>query len=295
MGQRQQPDHGSAGPLLGVGGQQRLEGALIGAAREELLTVDQIEQRHRLATQSVDDVPVIDDVAVLAARMRATAAQAHQRRRTEKAFEPIIVEPHAQPMPDQPRGHRVEHLAQAEAAARRDGDDRLLVIGRPVCRQRLQGRTLEIETLAVARIAPPDDLVDEAAIDIESGKIARPAQQQRVLDRLFEMAVGAFDRPVLDAPRRDCCGSAPCRNARTKPHIGASDPAACRRRDCGRRPTSCRCDAARERARAPTTHSAIPRPAPRSSRRRARHGRAPSRRRPAGSDRADDPGARRRC
>ena len=49
-------------------GQQRLEGAGIGAAREQLIAVDQIEQRHRLPAQRVDDVTIVDDVAALAAR-----------------------------------------------------------------------------------------------------------------------------------------------------------------------------------------------------------------------------------
>ena len=51
-------------------------------------------------------------------------------------------------------------------------------------------------------------------------------------------------------------------------------------------PRDCRCGAARERRRAPTARSAAPPPAQRSSRRRARHGRARSRKRPSGSDRA---------
>ena len=55
-------------------GQQRLEGAGIGAAREQLVAIDQIEQRHRLAAQRMDDVPVVDDVAVLAAAVRRPAA-----------------------------------------------------------------------------------------------------------------------------------------------------------------------------------------------------------------------------
>ena len=49
---------------------RRFEGALISTAREELLAVDQVEQGHRLAAQGMDDVPVIDDVAVLAVGVR---------------------------------------------------------------------------------------------------------------------------------------------------------------------------------------------------------------------------------
>src|SRR5260370_32815055 len=85
------PTMGAARPLLGVGGQQRLEGALIGTAREELLAIDQVEQSHRLAAQGMDDMPVIDDLASLAAGMRATATQAHPRRRTQQAFAPVFL------------------------------------------------------------------------------------------------------------------------------------------------------------------------------------------------------------
>ena len=91
MSQRQQPDHRAARLLFTTTGQQRFEGAPVGAAREELLTIDQIEQGHRLAAQGMDDVPVIDDMRVFAAGMRSPAAQRHQRRPAEKAFEPIIV------------------------------------------------------------------------------------------------------------------------------------------------------------------------------------------------------------
>src|ERR1700748_1804195 len=48
MSERQQCDDRAARPLLAVTGQQCFEGAPVGAAREELLTIDQIEQRHRL-------------------------------------------------------------------------------------------------------------------------------------------------------------------------------------------------------------------------------------------------------
>ena len=49
VSQRQQPDNSAACLLLAVTGEQRLEGAPVGAAREELLTIDQIEQGHWLA------------------------------------------------------------------------------------------------------------------------------------------------------------------------------------------------------------------------------------------------------
>jgi len=90
MSERQQSDDRAARLLLAVTGQQCFEGALIGAAREELLTIDQIEQRHRLAAQGMDDVQIIDHMTVFAAGMRSSAAQRDQRRRAEETFEPIV-------------------------------------------------------------------------------------------------------------------------------------------------------------------------------------------------------------
>src|SRR5882672_2593281 len=129
--------------------------------------------------------------------MRSPAAQRHQRRRAEEAFEPVVVEAHAKAMADQARRYRIEHLLEDEPAGRRDRDDGLLVIRRPARRQRLQGRALEIEPLGVARVAPPDNFIDEATVGIQGVEVARAAQQQRIFDRLLEMAVRAFNRTVL--------------------------------------------------------------------------------------------------
>src|ERR1700732_65188 len=98
MSERQQPNDGAACLLLAVTGQQRFEGALISAAREELLTIDQVEQGHWLAAQGMDDVPVIDDVSTLSAGMRPPAAQRHQLCRAEEALEPVVVEAHGKGM-----------------------------------------------------------------------------------------------------------------------------------------------------------------------------------------------------
>ena len=100
-------------------------------------------------------LPVIDDMAVFAAGTRPPSPQRHQRRAAGKAFEPIVIHTHPQPMADQPRRHRIEHLFEAEAAGRGDGDDRLLVIGGAAGRQFLQRRALEIEPLVVAALRRP--------------------------------------------------------------------------------------------------------------------------------------------
>src|SRR5256714_12336032 len=91
MSERQQSDGGAAGLLFAITGQQCFGGAPVGATREELLTIEQIEQSHWLAAQGMDDVPVVDDVAMLSVGIRPPAAQRHQRRRAEEAFEPLAV------------------------------------------------------------------------------------------------------------------------------------------------------------------------------------------------------------
>jgi hypothetical protein len=49
----------------------------------------------------------------------------------------------------------------------------------------------------MADIAAADDLVDEAAVGGQIVEIARSPHQQRVIDRPLEMAVRAFDGPIL--------------------------------------------------------------------------------------------------
>ena len=77
--------------VLAAAGAQRLEGSSIGRAREQLIAIDEIGERHRLFAQRVDDVPVVDDVAALVVRDGAPAPERRHRRRAEEAFEPVVV------------------------------------------------------------------------------------------------------------------------------------------------------------------------------------------------------------
>src|SRR5215468_4445577 len=102
-----------------------------GRREEQLVAIHQVEQRHRFPAQRMDDVMIIDDMAVLAASLRRRAApQAQQVRGAEEAVEPVVVEVNMQAMPDQSRRNAVEYPPQDEAAARCDQDPRLLIIGR---------------------------------------------------------------------------------------------------------------------------------------------------------------------
>ena len=63
MGQSQQCDHAPTGCALIEGLEQRVEGAAEGVAREQLIAVDEVQQRHRLAAQGMDEMVIVDHVA----------------------------------------------------------------------------------------------------------------------------------------------------------------------------------------------------------------------------------------
>ena len=111
MCQRQKANHGAAGGSLAESGEQGVERKGVGAAGKELGAIDQIEQCHRLAAQGMDDMAIVDDMAMFAVRPCSPAPQGDDVRRALEAFEPVVVKAHAQPMTDQSGGDRVKHLA----------------------------------------------------------------------------------------------------------------------------------------------------------------------------------------
>ena len=113
----------------------------------------------------MDDVMIVDDVAVLAAALRRPATpQGQQLRGAEEAFKSVVVEVNIETVADQTRRDAVEHAPQHKAAARGDLDARLLVISRPSLGKLLERSTLDLDALAVAGVAPPDHLINEAAV-----------------------------------------------------------------------------------------------------------------------------------
>ena len=84
VGQGEKIDHDAAGLPLRQPLQEHVEGSPIGLAREQLVAIDQVEQRHRLAAQRMDDMAVVDDLVVLAVGMRAPARQRHELRAADE-------------------------------------------------------------------------------------------------------------------------------------------------------------------------------------------------------------------
>ena len=81
MREREQADHGATGLLVALPGQQHIECAGISAAREQLIAIDQIEQRHRFFAQRMDHVMIVDDVAMLTAPLRRPTTPQGRRAR----------------------------------------------------------------------------------------------------------------------------------------------------------------------------------------------------------------------
>jgi hypothetical protein len=77
------------------------------------------------------------------------------------------------------------------------GDDLLFVVGGAALWQRSKPGPLQLDPLAVVGIPPTDDFIDEAAVGIEIVEVTAAAQQQRVFERLLEMAMRTPDGPVL--------------------------------------------------------------------------------------------------
>ena len=198
VGERQQIDHQATGFTFGELLDQAIEGVSIGVPGEQLVAVDQAQQGHGLAAQGVDDVPVVDDVAVLARRRGTSTSKGDEGRRADEEVEPVVIQPHTHPVADQARGHGVEHLLEDEAAGRGDGDQRLLVVARPAIGQRPQRRARSA-SIALPRpgVVAADDLVDEAPIGGQVVEPARAAHEQGVEDRLLQVAVGTLDGAVL--------------------------------------------------------------------------------------------------
>src|SRR3954447_21046611 len=100
-------------------------------------------------------------------------------------------------MSDQTGRTAVDHAPQDEAAARRDQDAGLLIVGGSSLGQRLERDALDLDALAVRGVAPPNRLVNEAAVGGKILEVARAAQQKLIAKDLLEMPMRALDRAVL--------------------------------------------------------------------------------------------------
>ena len=130
---------------------------------------------------------------MFAAALRRTAApQGEKPRRAEETVEPVVIKMDAEAMTNEARGDAVEHPPQDEPAARGNAHARFLIVRCSALWQLLERRAFNLDAPAVASVAAPHDLVDQASVGGKLGELSRAPQQQLVLDRLLQMAVGAL-------------------------------------------------------------------------------------------------------
>jgi hypothetical protein len=106
----------------------------------------------------VNDVPIVDDVAVPTVPRAAGGLPARQDQdhgSAQQAFEPIVMEPDSQAVSDQPGRHAVEDALEQEAAAAGDGHQAVLMVIRPTGRQELQMRSFDSTALRRAALVWP--------------------------------------------------------------------------------------------------------------------------------------------
>jgi len=174
-----------------------LPGGAVGGAREQRVAVDQVEQRHRLAAQAVDDVAVVDHLDAPPIARGAAARQGEHVALGEEAFQPVIIDAQAEPEADQARRHGVEHLFQHKAAAGGDLYDGLVVVGGAPRRQPPEYGPLKADQPVASGIASPDQVGEPAAIGREAVEVGAAAQHQGLGDGALEMAVLALNGAVL--------------------------------------------------------------------------------------------------
>ncbi len=116
VSQGEEFDHGAAGLPLRQPLHEHVEGSSIGLARKEPVAIDEVQKRHRLATQRMNDMAIIDDLVVRAGWRGASPPQRHELRATDEDVQPVVEELYPEAVTDEARRHGVEHLAQREAA-----------------------------------------------------------------------------------------------------------------------------------------------------------------------------------
>ena len=137
--QRQKRHRGEAGGALPLGVEQRVEGAPVRLAGEQLVAVGQVAQRHGFAAERVDHMPVVDNVARAARARRSVAfARAPVRRGGAEARlggrllrRVVVSKVHAKPrlmIGDVSARHRIPSLERRDTLAR-DRHDRPRAFG----------------------------------------------------------------------------------------------------------------------------------------------------------------------
>ena len=173
----------------------QLPPALIG---EQLPLVTAVQQRPGFAPERIDQMlqinapgpPMALDAAMEPSQFAGDLP-------AQKQLQPVVENPHRQPLVDQPRRHRIHHPAHLDRAGPPHRELLDVVIGKAKRRQGPQRRFLLLQPDQPRSVVLLDHLREEVLIRRQRFKIAAAAQQQRLLDPPFEMAMGTLHTAVL--------------------------------------------------------------------------------------------------
>src|SRR3546814_5643544 len=100
----------------------------------------------------MDDMAIIDDMAMFAAALGAAARKRKERCAAEEQLKPIVEKSHSQSMADQPRRHGVEHLAEREPARGGHHATHLFLMPGAHARERQRRRPFTVDPLRATSI-----------------------------------------------------------------------------------------------------------------------------------------------
>src|SRR6187551_69550 len=117
----------------------------------------------------------------------------------EVGFDMGIEYTHFEPLPDQSRWHRVECVLDCDQRELTHARVNFFVVVAASLGQRLQTSPLYTERLEHSRIRSCTDLGDKLTVIVQCVELAASAQQQSLLDEVFEAALTRFNCTILVA------------------------------------------------------------------------------------------------
>jgi hypothetical protein len=163
--------------------------------RVQVLSVHITRERPRLPYQPVDHVPIVDAVLPLATQ---SFHRLHQRSRVPH-LDLLRTKPRFQPLPPQPRRHRVRILLHLDRAPLAHPHPLTLQRLQPTLRQRTQPRLLLRKLLGPRRIPPGQQHTRKLPVVLGTDEVAAATQQQFLVQRFLETPMPLLAIAVLMA------------------------------------------------------------------------------------------------
>jgi hypothetical protein len=180
---------------------QSVIAATIGQRWIQLFAVDIAGEGAGLAHQPADDVAIVDAVLVLTPQPR----QALHQLLGIPDLDLLQTQAHLDRFADQPRRHRVAIVLDPDRTGATHAHAQPLQALQPRCRQRPQLRTLQRQRCGAPGIAALLHALEQSHVVRPASEVPATTQQQRLLDRVLEMAMRRLHVAILMATGRVGC------------------------------------------------------------------------------------------